>query len=134
MSNTRVRYGRIVIRGRAPIRLGEDYEMRKLQAMNKVPKNTLVTIREGDLVYFGIARCNVNLDIFRKTLGTEIAARRCNLAKDEFNDVTGEAFTLHRSGLRGVAKVDGIKSLLQYFDNIDKYSLDNAAALKTLGV
>jgi hypothetical protein len=84
----------------------------------RAPKNTLLTIRNGDLIHFGIARCNSELDRFRKDIGKLIASNRANLAVNEAN-VTTENFVLHNSGLRGTVKVDSIRALLQYFKNID---------------
>jgi len=120
----RVRYGKVESNGRW-VRRGADDATGNLGRWetDKVPKNTLVTIREGDLIYFGIARCHNQLDVFRKTLGTKIATRRCNLAVAEFNDITTENFTMHSSGLRGVVKADSIPVLLQYFADIDRAGL-----------
>lgn len=84
----------------------------------RVPKNTLLTIRNGDLIHFGIARCHSELDRFRKDIGRLIASNRANLAVNEAN-VTTEDFVLHSSGLRGTVKVESVRALLQYFRNID---------------
>lgn len=121
MSNTRVRYGRVEHNRRWVQRGMDDGGGRWVS--ERVPKNTLVTVRNGDLVYFGIARCHSRLDTFKKTLGTKIATERCNLAVEEFGDVTTENFTLHASGLRGVVRLDSIQALLRYFDNIDNSML-----------
>ena len=90
------------------------------------PKNTLVTIRQDDLVYFGIARCNRN-DCFTKYLGREIATSRMDLAVTEaptrlYVSEFGE-IELHESGLRGLVSTDNIPALLDYFYNIDDLAL-----------
>jgi hypothetical protein len=100
---------------------------------NRVPKNTLLTIRNGDLVHFGIARCNTKFDRFKKDIGKLIAKNRARVAASEAgvggipgkqlkaSDVDG--LILHHSGLRGTIKIDNIKILLKYFKDIDKSML-----------
>lgn len=90
------------------------------------PKNTLVTVRVDDLVFFGIARCNRN-DCFTKYLGKEIATSRMELAVTEgptrlYVSEFGEV-ELHESGLRGLVDQDNIPALLDYFYNIDGLAL-----------
>lgn len=91
-------------------------------------KNTLVTIREDDVVYFGIARCNKKAgDKFTKRQGQVIAKARAIRAKIE--KVGGAPLTglvLHESNLRGSVPADGIPGLLKYFNTIDE-------VLKTVG-
>jgi len=97
------------------------------------PKNTLFTMREGDMVYFGIARCNVSADVFHKAIGTYIAEQRAGLAKDEtgmYN--TTNNLRLHDSGLRGYTTVDNVKDVVKYFRNIDQYFLENLNAAKVV--
>src|SRR5690242_11784146 len=66
------------------------------------PKNTLYTKLDGDSLYFGIARCNVKLDTFTRSVGSHIAEERANRALTE---TSGEDYTtvgslsVHRSGL-----------------------------------
>ena len=79
---------------------------------DRCPKNTLVTYRNENLVYFGISRCHSKNDRFSKELGKDLAETRAQLA-----------MSIHRSGLRGVAKVDEVKQLLTYFQNIDNIML-----------
>jgi len=113
MSNTerttRVRYGRLD---------------------NRKPKNTLVTVRDNDTVYFGIARCNVQLDTFHKNIGTYIAEQRARLARDDtqvyrYNTLDGTSVKLHESGLRGSVPVSEVKEVVRYFRDVDQYCLDN---------
>jgi hypothetical protein len=40
---------------------------------SRIPKNTLVTERIGDFVYFGIARCNLKADVCIKVQGVAYA-------------------------------------------------------------
>lgn len=107
MSNTsRVRYGRV--------------------GKNRYPKNTLVTMRNGDTIYFGVSRCNNNAgDSFDKSLGTTIAANRATLAAYEEDNqdlvLNGGTISIHRSGLRGSVALSNITTLLNYFDNIDTF-------------
>lgn len=97
----RLRYGRVISEG------------------FMVPKNTLVTIKNGNLVHFGISRCNMDAgDKFNKERGKLIALNRALAAESE-SDVTTEDFTVHYSGLRGTVNINSIKSLIQYFRTID---------------
>ena len=85
-------------------------------------KNTLVTVRNGDQIFFGVARCNLTAgDTMRKSQGRMIASARALKAKTE-SDLSGffqDGMFVHSSGLRGFCRVDEIKTLLQYFDNVD---------------
>ena len=99
----------------------------------KAPKNTLFTFRDGELIYFGIARCNNVFDAFRKETGKLIAKNRAKTAASEFgvggvseNQLRAseiDGLELHRSGLRGVVNINEIKALLRYFNNIDDIML-----------
>jgi len=122
MSNRaeRVRYGRVDVTTR-----GE-----------RVPKNTLLTIRDGDLVYFGIVRCNSRLDRFSKNTGKLIAKNRARLAANETKEVVKVAkdkLATHFSGLRGTVGVDNIRDLLQYFKDIDTEILSRHLSAEALG-
>jgi len=94
----------------------------------RVPKNTLATICDGDTIYFGIARCNRKLDTFRREVGTHIASKRAELAKEgSCNDVitTVEAdLQVHSSKMRGFISVDRVKELVIYFNDIDNICLN----------
>lgn len=91
----------------------------------RTPKNTLVTLRQGDTVYFGISRCNNKAgDTFKKTMGTQIAESRARLAASEDRTnrlhVTDNGdVNLHESGLRGSVDVANIRALLNYFSEVD---------------
>ena len=81
-------------------------------------KNTLVTIRDGNKVYFGIAMCNTKKDHFSKKLGVQIAAGRAELARElgivnEFDFLRG----------RGIINIEDIQQLLMHFDDADKLIL-----------
>lgn len=111
-SKERVRYGRV-----------------NTTTSERVPKNTLLTFRDGNLVHFGIARCHSELDCFKKDTGKLIAKNRACLAASEagVGGIPGkqlkasdvEGLIVHRSGMRGTVKVEDVKTLLQYFRNID---------------
>lgn len=100
IATTRVRYGR---------------------DKNNAPKNTLVTIRTGDTIYFGISRCLLSADRPNKTEGKRRAQMRADIAA---SGVAGAwtidgSFYLHTSGLFGQVNFDDIPKLLSYFDNVD---------------
>lgn len=105
MENFRVRYGRV----------------------GNQPKNTLVTVRQGDTVFFGIARCRLNADTAVKDEGKRLAAFRANIAASNVAgawDKDGSLF-VHKSGVFGQVAVTDIKKLLEYFDNIEEISARN---------
>lgn len=102
----------------------EDVRVRYGRRESRTPKNTLVTFRNGNTVYFGISRCNVEAgDTFLKSLGKHIAKQRADMASvnpDESKDlVPGTSVKVHESGLRGRVDIGHIKELLKTFDNID---------------
>ena len=107
MSNVRVRYSRLD---------------------KRVPKNTLVTIRDGETVYFGIARCNRKLDTFRRDVGTHIATKRAELAREGSNGnvhtTDGDDLRVHTSRMRGQTTVDNVKELVKFFNDIDNICLN----------
>lgn len=114
-SSTRVRYGRVDVERPLKKKLSRLAEI----AIDSIPKNTLLTIREGDLVHFGIARCNkVANDRFNKSTGKMIARNRAILAFDEHKD-NNDDIKVHSNGLRGTVAVEKITWLLEYFRNID---------------
>lgn len=88
---------------------------------NRQPKNTLVTFRSEGKIYFGIARCNSELDTFDKNLGKRIATARAELAPADTELVPlGETdVLLHKSGLRGVVSVENVVQLIEYFREVD---------------
>jgi len=99
---------------------------------NRRPKNTLVTVRQDDTVYFGIARCNVNLDTFHRKIGTYIAEQRALMARDDtqafrYSEVGG--LVLHESGLRGSVAVDNVKDAVEHFRGVDAYCLEQLAPI-----
>lgn len=84
------------------------------------PKNVLVTIPSGkDYVFFGIARCKLSADNFRKKEGRELALNR---ALQFFNnDTTGlAAFYLSGDGTRGYCHVRYVRTLLRHFEGLDQ--------------
>jgi hypothetical protein len=89
-------------------------------------KNTLVTIQDGDVIYFGISRCNTKAgDKFLKSKGQMVAKARAIKASIEarYSPLTAASqdngLTTHFGGLRGFVAVAHIHDLLQYFRDID---------------
>jgi hypothetical protein len=91
------------------------------------PKNTLYTIRRGDVIYFGIARCDPRHDQFRKDAGKHIACERALLAVDEVGESEVSDFDPHRSGLRGACTREAVVKMLRYFDHIDEILIEHGA-------
>ena len=95
----------------------------------RTPKNTLVTVLDNDVVYFGISRCNRKMDVFHKAVGTFIANERADLARDDeqayrYNQLENTSVNLHDSGLRGSVPVENVRELIEHFRNVDTYCLD----------
>lgn len=99
----------------------QEITMIRYGRVNGAPKNVLYTIRKGNAIYFGISRCNVRHDSFRKVNGKLIASERAALAKVEAGKSVVSDFVIHRSGLRGVCNKAQVIEMLKYFDDIDQY-------------
>lgn len=86
------------------------------------PKNTLVTVRKDDQIYFGISRCRITHDKFNKEEGLKLARLRANVAiadpKGKWT-IDDKDFRLHSSGLFGSVNINAVGELLDYFNNID---------------
>lgn len=94
----------------------------------RLPKNTLVTIRRDDMIYFGISRCRLDADRFTKEDGKRLAKQRADIAA---SGVAGAwtidgSFYVHKSEVFGQVAVEDISKLLDYFQNIDEISYQNA--------
>lgn len=95
---------------------------------NRTPKNTLVTRRVNDVVYFGIARCNRAAgDVFKRSGpngGSTIAHARLGVAlnEDASSYVTVGNILVHPKGLRGQVNVANVKELIEFFNNIDAWA------------
>lgn len=127
MGNLRIRYGRPVCTNCNPRSRCEECKSR--------PKSTLLTMREGDDIFFGISKCNP-VDHWSSKEGKRRAQRRLDLAmsdkpksfmKPTIEIVNGDEVTtictmgelsVHSSGLFGKCPVDQVKNLLQYFDSV----------------
>lgn len=97
---------------------------------DNAPKNTLVTVRTGDTIYFGISRCRLPADRPNKEEGKRRAQQRADIAA---SGVAGAwtidgSFYLHTSGLFGQVNFDEMPKLLSYFDNVDTVCKERAAA------
>jgi len=114
----RVRYG---ARKNRTIYTGESFSKITEKAIRGCPKNTLVTVKDGPTIFFGIARCNRSVgEVFTKAMGKHIARQRAHLAQRERSIVPVNAFVVHESGLRGSVPADQVHTLLQYFDDVDR--------------
>jgi hypothetical protein len=90
-------------------------------------KNTLATVRKGDLIYFAIAKCNSKLDKFDQTMGKMKAYERLVAILAEHAVLGGTPcgtplsyFMVTPDGAGGYVTIDNIRKLLQYFEGIDK--------------
>ena len=127
-----VEFRRYEFRDGKPIKRKEttmsDVRVRYSRLEKRVPKNTLATIRDGDTVYFGIARCNRKMDTFKRDVGTHIAMARAGLAQEgpcnDLHTTDGDDLEVHVSRMRGRTTVENVKELIKYFNNIDAVCLD----------
>jgi len=111
------------------MKTNESIRVRYGRVENRMPKNTLVTMRVDGKIYFGIARCNNKMDAFKREVGTHIATGRVILASHE----CGEGYMLHaglngdmrvhQNYLRGIVSVEDVHELLDYFNRIDDICL-----------
>ncbi len=101
------------------IRYGYDSKARR--------KNVLYTIKDENkgVIYYGVTRCDLRHDKFDKSEGVRIAKERAQHAqKIGHNVVTRYRFCNsergphHTAPMYGVARADGIKDLLEWFDGI----------------
>lgn len=91
----------------------------------KERKNTLVTIREGNVIYFGIARFDPRYGLpFVKKFGVKIAQNRALKAKDK-TPYPERGIIYSKSGLSGCCNVENIKHLLLYFESVEKLAPQN---------
>ena len=111
----------------------ESVRIRYSRLEGRKPKNTLVTIRDCDTVYFGIARCNIQLDTFYRKVGTHIAEQRALLAREDEQDryTSNDGMVLHQSGLRGSVPVNKVSSMIEHFRSIDEYCLSREETAAT---
>ena len=125
MNDTRIRYG-----AREP---GHTFvDKRKSVFHRGTAKNTLATIRVGDIIFFGIARCNKGLDIFKKSVGMDIAIGRAKKAKEEGVSVVPDdsiVFMNEAKDLRGYCSVNNIVSLLVFFQGLDSAKVGDVKSI-----
>ena len=101
------------------------FRTRYFRKSDERPKNTLVTAQIGDKIYFGIARCNIDVDNTTKKVGRFIAFHRMQSILDidlsgRFQNLNGKAlFHIDENDLCGVVDISKIKDLLKYFEDID---------------
>ena len=96
------------------------------------PKNTMVTIKDGNRIYFGIARCNAKAkDHFNRKQGRGLATTRCIQAlmsdpklKHPFEDELEALSFVDGKFLSGVVVDSGLHTLLSYFEFVDYWALD----------
>lgn len=78
-----------------------------------MPQATLATIREGNVIYFGIALCSKK-DVFSKKLGRMISMNRARKVQQTSLEVfNGISFS--DNGLRGICDTEHVQDLLDQF-------------------
>ena len=101
--------------------MAQDIQIRYSRA-NGEPRNTLVTIRNGDKIFFGVAVCRPNERV-NKELGKKIAIGRAWKAREKFlnNHVDNWARGqdgINTDGVMGVVHREDIVKLLRSFESI----------------
>jgi len=79
-------------------------------------KNCLITIRRGDYIYFGIARCNLKADKYERDKGYNIAMDRALDAMD--NEPRGVSSYVDTHGVYGKYRDKDAKNLIRYFEKM----------------
>jgi len=85
-------------------------------------KNTLVTLSNGNKIYFGISRCRSGVDRPDKSTGKEFARRRAEVAMGSASGVwyRDGSFMVHNSGIFGEVAEGEFPKLLNYFNGLNK--------------
>jgi hypothetical protein len=92
------------------------------QKEEQVKKNTLMTEKKDEWLYFGISRCNFILkDTFSKKEGRKFAAEQLEKAKQLFS-APFCGFTIDQSGLFGYCHESMKAILYEYFAFVDKHA------------
>ena len=78
--------------------------------IDRYPVATMVTLQDGEVIHFGISRCNRKKDLFNKKLGLAQARERASEAAEQRKAELGE--------LQGTVRVEEIVKLLQYFEQL----------------
>ena len=91
------------------------------------PKNTLVTVRVRDRIFFGVARYDSAWGLpFVKKFGRKVAEGRANSFRKAMGGTplpeSLEGIVYAESGMAGCCNLESIKLLLNYFDNIDEFA------------
>lgn len=100
-------------------------------------RSALVTVRSGDMLFFGISKCHKYLDDWGKHKGTHLARKRAtellkaSLKKDfdDWNEVNG--VKVHENGLLGFCHISQVKNLLWYFEEASSYLNPNKTKNQT---
>ena len=85
-------------------------------------RSTLLTLRKGDDIFFGISKCS-KADRWDRVEGKKWAQRRLDLALSD-KPKSFSSFgnlSVHTSGLFGSCLVDNIVDLLKYFKSITEF-------------
>lgn len=85
-------------------------------------KNTLVTLSDGNKIYFGISRRRSGVDRPDKTMGKEFARRRAGVAMEPASGVWHRdgSFMVHSSGIFGEVAEAEVTKLMDYFNSLNK--------------
>jgi hypothetical protein len=114
-----VRKPELPIRKMEFIRYGYDAQGRK--------KNVLYTIKDETqgVIYYGVSRCDLRYDQFKRDEGVEMAKKRAKSAQSIGHNVVPRfKFLNHKTDshktapMYGVARGDAVHELLEWFDDI----------------
>ncbi len=79
-------------------------------------QSALVTVKEGDLIFFGISKCHPKKDKFNKAMALEIAFGRAQKAMKEYkknSETINDYLPIYK--LMGAADVTDAVRIVEYF-------------------
>lgn len=104
-------------------------------------RSTLVTLQQGDRIFFGLSKCHKGLDRWNREQGLKYARVRAQAAMRAFqNGDTGNwsennGVTIQEDGVLGHCAVADVKNLLNYFQETtiflpkqDQHEVEEAVA------
>ena len=88
------------------------------------PRNVLVTQVHRGVIFFGMAFCNTNKDVFSKKVGRELAINRMEFEMQEIPEslLDKSVFFLNEEDNAGFCSLDKAKFLLSYFKTFRELS------------
>lgn len=86
-------------------------------------RSVLVTVQEGNEIFFGIAKCHSKLDRWDKETGLRLARLRVQVAQQASTKLheSGEGVFTDKAGILGRCDVSNVKDVIGHFREITTY-------------